>query len=305
MAHPLMKFAPRSRSPYMADRSNPHLTSPLIVFPFSLFFSIPTEGRPVVSIKSISSGAHGAPISPYMAVSIEDRLHKPMVTHFIPTPHIQGLRAYRSKIGQQFHEQREKRSILPLGVSPADRRTTTAAAAMHGGRNVKLHRNRAILTPSGSKFYKELKSGVNSWSYCLSGSKIAPIVILPPPRTIAPQNLGEIANLWRGFTHSAAESQLTLVSSTRTTGNGVGRRKSKKSTVERETAWCRTPAAPFGVNDGRNVTDGMKESRPPLAFVVPWLENEEGRERASLACPRRRREKKKKEKAILENSGPF
>ncbi|KDP38266.1 hypothetical protein JCGZ_05800 [Jatropha curcas] len=34
--------------PYMADWSNPHLTSPLIVFPFSLFFSIPTGGRPMV-----------------------------------------------------------------------------------------------------------------------------------------------------------------------------------------------------------------------------------------------------------------
>ncbi|KDP45070.1 hypothetical protein JCGZ_01570 [Jatropha curcas] len=57
MAHPLT-CAPGSRSPILADRSNPHLTSPLIVFPLSLFFSIPTGGNPVVSIKSRSSGAH-------------------------------------------------------------------------------------------------------------------------------------------------------------------------------------------------------------------------------------------------------
>ncbi|KDP46131.1 hypothetical protein JCGZ_06642 [Jatropha curcas] len=193
-----------------------------------------------------------------MADGIKDRPHKHMVTHFISTPHIQG-------------------------------RTTAAAAAMHGGRNVELHRNRAILTPSGLKFYKELKSGVNSWSYCLSGSEIAPTAVLPPPRPIAPQNLGEIANLWRGFTHSAAESRLVLVSFIGIAGNGVGHRKSKKRIVERETAWCRTPAAPFSVNDGRNATDGMKESRPPLAFVVRWLENEEGRARAALTRLRRRR----------------
>ncbi|KDP38288.1 hypothetical protein JCGZ_05174 [Jatropha curcas] len=92
------------------------------------------------------------------------------------------------------------------------------------------------------------------------GSKIAPTAALPPPRTIAPQNLGEITNLWKGFTHSAAESQLALVSSTRIAGNGAGGRKEKKGTVEREITWCRAPEDPFGVKDGRNVTDDMKES---------------------------------------------
>ncbi|KDP31691.1 hypothetical protein JCGZ_15225 [Jatropha curcas] len=110
----------------MADRSNPHLTSPLIFFPVSLFFSIPTEGNPVVSFKSrssaahnrrppcglpsnpnyqvrpirdhpvvfhiiqiISSGAHGAPIS-HMANGLVDCPHKPMVTDVIPIPYKQG-----------------------------------------------------------------------------------------------------------------------------------------------------------------------------------------------------------------------
>ncbi|KDP22015.1 hypothetical protein JCGZ_02859 [Jatropha curcas] len=57
MAHPLT-CAPGSRSPILADRSNPHLTSPLVVFTSSLFFFIPTGGNPVVSIQSRSSSAH-------------------------------------------------------------------------------------------------------------------------------------------------------------------------------------------------------------------------------------------------------
>ncbi|KDP37318.1 hypothetical protein JCGZ_06772 [Jatropha curcas] len=47
----------------MADRSNPHLTSPLIVFPFSLFFSIPTGGHPVVSILTISYHQFDEPVA--------------------------------------------------------------------------------------------------------------------------------------------------------------------------------------------------------------------------------------------------
>ncbi|KDP20249.1 hypothetical protein JCGZ_08641 [Jatropha curcas] len=44
----------------MSDWSNPLLTSPLIVFPFSLFSSIPIGGHPVIFhiIHIISSGAH-------------------------------------------------------------------------------------------------------------------------------------------------------------------------------------------------------------------------------------------------------
>ncbi|KDP23954.1 hypothetical protein JCGZ_25342 [Jatropha curcas] len=57
MAHPLT-CAPGSQSLILADRSNPHMTSPLIVFPFSLLFSIRTGGNPVVSIQSRSSDAY-------------------------------------------------------------------------------------------------------------------------------------------------------------------------------------------------------------------------------------------------------
>ncbi|KDP32888.1 hypothetical protein JCGZ_12180 [Jatropha curcas] len=88
MAHSLMTCASGNRSPYMVDRSNPHLIDPLIVFPFYLFFFIRIRGHPVVFhiIHIISSGAHGIAISPYLVDRqiphfhhFQDRPHKPMI----------------------------------------------------------------------------------------------------------------------------------------------------------------------------------------------------------------------------------
>ncbi|KDP44528.1 hypothetical protein JCGZ_16361 [Jatropha curcas] len=73
-----------------------------------------------------------------------------------------GLRTYRLRIRLQFHNPREKGLILSLGASPECRRLVTGPpplAAVHGGRNVELHWNRAIHTPSDSIFGQEFNSG--------------------------------------------------------------------------------------------------------------------------------------------------
>ncbi|KDP44809.1 hypothetical protein JCGZ_01309 [Jatropha curcas] len=94
----------------MANRSNPHLTGPPIVFPFSLFFSIPTGGNPVVYPYHIIRCTRGANL--HTANGLVDRPHKPM---------------------------REKEIILSVRASPECLQPITRSpppAAVHGGRKI-------------------------------------------------------------------------------------------------------------------------------------------------------------------------